>query len=225
MFAKPNGPPGSRKGHWTRTISTGLALISVCGCASGSGRQHGTLSNLSLASDHDWVACQHQVPAEVCVRCEPARADKFKAHGDWCDAHQLPESQCLACNPDLDFSPPKPPPAQADVAHLGQSGEDVPSLQPHLVAGKITVFDFYASWCPPCRKVDEHLYPQLIERRDIALRKIDVGSWDSPVAERWLKEVPELPYLIVFDAKGHEVARISGAQLEQIDRALQEAKP
>jgi len=50
-----------------------------------------------------------------------------------------------------------------------------------------------------------------------------VGSWDSPVAERWLGNVAELPYLIIFDKRGRRVRAIAGAQLADIDSALAEA--
>jgi hypothetical protein len=55
------------------------------------------------------------------------------------------------------------------------------------------------------------------------VRKINVGSWDTPVAERWLKEVPELPYLVIYDKRGQRVAAIAGAKLDELDRALAEA--
>ena len=60
-------------------------------------------------------------------------------------------------------------------------------------------------------------------RTDIAIRKINIGSWDSPVAERWLGSVPELPHLIVFDRSGKRVAAISGAQLAELDQAITKA--
>lgn len=134
----------------------------------------------------------------------------------------MPESQCLKCHPDLDFSPALAPPAGADVKPLIEEGQDLAALEPHLVPGKVTIFDFHASWCPPCRKVDEHLYRVIEARPDLAIRKIDVGSWDSPVAERWLGDVPELPHLIVFDKHGKRVAAISGAKLAELDRAIAE---
>jgi thiol-disulfide isomerase/thioredoxin len=123
----------------------------------------------------------------------------------------------------LDFSPPAEPPETADVVELISDGSDLPALAPHLVANKVTVFDFHAAWCPPCRKVDEHLYPILARRSDIAVRKINVGSWDTPVAQRWLKDVSELPYLVIYDKQGKRVATIAGAQLEKLDQALAEA--
>jgi thiol-disulfide isomerase/thioredoxin len=178
---------------------------------------------MSVARSHDWKACPHRVPEEVCVRCHPERAASFKKKKDWCAEHDVPESQCLECHPDLDFSPPKQPPKTADIVQLVSDGSDLPALEPHLVANKVTVFDFHATWCPPCRKVDEHLYPVLAERSDLAVRKIDIGSWDTPVAERWLQEVPELPYLVVYDKRGKRVAAIAGAKLDELDRALAEA--
>jgi thiol-disulfide isomerase/thioredoxin len=123
----------------------------------------------------------------------------------------------------LDFSPPTKPPETADVVELVRDGSDLPSLEPHRVANKVTVFDFHAAWCPPCRKVDEHLFPILAKRTDIAVRKINIGSWDTPVAERWLKQVPELPYLVIYDKQGKHVAAIAGAKLEELDLALAKA--
>jgi len=178
---------------------------------------------MSVASQHDWKACEHQVPEEACVQCKPERAAGFKAKGDWCPEHDVPESQCLKCHPDLDFSPPKTPPQSADIAVLVADGRDLPALEPHRVPNKVTVFDFHARWCPPCRKVDEHLYPILEKRPDIAVRKIDVGSWDTPVAERWLKDVPELPYLIVFDKRGNKIGAVAGAKLAELDEVLAKA--
>jgi hypothetical protein len=43
------------------------------------------------------------------------------------------------------------------------------------------------------------------------------------VAERWLKDVPELPYLVIYDKQGKRVAAISGARLKELDAALAEA--
>jgi thiol-disulfide isomerase/thioredoxin len=205
------------------SFAIGLFAVGVMAMAGCAGPAHGTISSSSIASRHDWKACPHRVPEEVCVRCKPERAASFKQKGDWCPEHDVPESQCLECHPDLDFSPPAAPPQGADVVQLVSDGGDLLALEPHRVPNKVTVFDFHAAWCPPCRKVDEHLYPTLATRPDIAVRKIDVGSWDTPVAQRWLSEVPELPYLIIFDKNGRKVAAIAGAKLAEIDRALAEA--
>jgi hypothetical protein len=58
-------------------------------------------------SHEDWCD-EHQVPESQCARCNPALVAAFKATGDWCEEHGVPESQCKLCNPDLKIErPPK----------------------------------------------------------------------------------------------------------------------
>ncbi len=58
-------------------------------------------------SHEDWCE-EHQVPESQCSRCNPSLTAAFKATGDWCAEHGLPESQCLKCNPDTKIvRPPK----------------------------------------------------------------------------------------------------------------------
>jgi len=55
----------------------------------------------------DWCG-EHQVPESLCTRCNPELIAAFKATNDWCGEHGLPESQCLVCNPELKIErPPK----------------------------------------------------------------------------------------------------------------------
>jgi hypothetical protein len=58
-------------------------------------------------SHEDWCE-EHQVPESQDTRCDPSLIPAFKATGDWCEEHGVPESQCLKCNPDLKIvRPPK----------------------------------------------------------------------------------------------------------------------
>ena len=58
-------------------------------------------------SHEDWCE-EHQVPESQCTRCNPELIAAFKATGDWCEEHGVPESQCTKCNPDLKIvRPPK----------------------------------------------------------------------------------------------------------------------
>ena len=64
-------------------------------------------SGVQPGSYEDWCE-EHQVPESQCTRCNPTLVAAFQATGDWCAEHGLPESQCLACNPDLKIvRPPK----------------------------------------------------------------------------------------------------------------------
>jgi len=63
-------------------------------------------------SHEDWCE-EHQVPESQCTRCNPSLVAAFKATGDWCEEHGVPESQCLRCNPALKIErPPKKENAQ-----------------------------------------------------------------------------------------------------------------
>jgi thiol-disulfide isomerase/thioredoxin len=163
--------------------------------------------------------CLHGVPCETCVRCHPELVAKFKAAGDWCAEHGVPESQCGICHPEV-VTAPLAPPAGADVQRLVGGGEDLPSLDAHVVAGKVTIFDFYADWCGPCRHVDEHVFELLKTRHVVALRKLDIGSWESPLAKRYLAKVSSLPYAMVYGYDGKLAGRMVGLHLDDLDRAI-----
>jgi len=64
-------------------------------------------AGVAPGSHEDWCD-EHQVPESQCSRCNPALVAAFKATGDWCPEHGLPESQCRLCNPNLKIErPPK----------------------------------------------------------------------------------------------------------------------
>jgi thiol-disulfide isomerase/thioredoxin len=118
------------------------------------------------------------------------------------------------------YAPPAAFPEQADVKTVAKNGNDVPDLRPVLVGGKVTVIDFSAVWCEPCRKLDEHMVSVLATHGDVAYRKLDIGDWDTPLAERYLKGVPNLPYVMVFDKSGRKIDAVSGLDLGKLDAAI-----
>jgi thiol-disulfide isomerase/thioredoxin len=122
----------------------------------------------------------------------------------------------------------KPDTTGLDVADLGQPGEAV-DLVP--VPGKITVFDFWATWCEPCKVLEPALIEIARAHPDIvAIRRIDTVDWESAAVARHLTPKQfSLPHLKIFDASGQMVLERSSetGQLEALIadvRALVEAE-
>ena len=110
-------------------------------------------------------------------------------------------------------------PAGADVLRLTNDGQKVGSLKKLRVPGKYTVFDFYAEWCGPCRQVDEALRGIVEKRSDVAVRKLNVVDFDSPLARELGSSFEALPYMIVFSPSG-ERTEIRGANLKKLNETL-----
>jgi thiol-disulfide isomerase/thioredoxin len=97
----------------------------------------------------------------------------------------------------------------ADVADLGKGGERV-ELTP--VAGKLTIFDFWAEWCGPCKELEPALVDIARANPNVAIRRVEVVDWDSPVAAQHLTRGGYgLPHLKAKDARGNLVLEQSSA--------------
>jgi thiol-disulfide isomerase/thioredoxin len=110
-------------------------------------------------------------------------------------------------------------PATMDVKWIAKKGEKV-SLKEHLAVGKVTVFDFYAVWCGPCKDVDHALLGLLKKYKKLALRKINVVDWKSPVSKVFLRKVSQLPYLVIFDKNGKQVKTLVGRKIKELQQTI-----
>ena len=110
-------------------------------------------------------------------------------------------------------------PAGADVLWLSRDGSAVGPLPKRRAAAKYTVFDVYADWCGPCRTVDERLRDLVGKRADVAVRKLNVVDFESPLGKELGSRLEALPYLIVFTPSGKRID-IAGADMDKLDKAL-----
>lgn len=175
-----------------------------------------------MSAVHDAALCEHEVPAEVCTRCNPELEEGFRAAGDWCGPHGIPESQCHRCHPDLNFDPLPELDEDADMAAMSEE-EALEGLAAHAVPGKVTVFDFSAAWCAPCRNLEGHLRDRLNADDELAVRTIDVGAWEGPVVDRYMADVAGLPYVIVFGPNGERFGEMSQFEPSEIDTMIDAA--
>lgn len=102
----------------------------------------------------------------------------------------------------LKTDPPKSVfPEGADVVFSVRDGSaiDLPSV---LAKGKYTIVDFYADWCLPCRALDKKFATLLAKRNNVALRKLNIVDWDSPVSKQYLANVDGIPYVRLYGPDG-----------------------
>ena len=135
------------------------------------------------------------------------------------DAIKRARARCPANTEGANIVAPENYAKEADVIVLSKKGESIGSLQKHLVPGKYTVFDVYADWCGPCHLVDKKLRQIMATRSDIAVRKLNLVDFNTPLVKDLGPRIRGLPYVVVFDPKGKRTD-IMGANLDRITAAL-----
>lgn len=80
--------------------------------------------------------------------------------------------------------------------------------------GYVTVVDFWAPWCGPCRALHPRFDQVARKHAGEAVRFARVNVDASPALSS-AHDVMSLPTVIVFDAHGHEVDRHTGVPDER----------
>jgi len=121
----------------------------------------------------------------------------------------------------------KLPAPAAVVADRGQQvkvishGAQVDIAQ-HLALGNVTVVDFYADWCGPCKQLSPSLEQMAQTDPEIALRKIDIVNWNTAVAKQY--NIRSVPQVNVYNRGGLLVGTVVGADAEEVKRYVAQAK-
>jgi len=116
--------------------------------------------------------------------------------------------------------------ATTAIAGRGQPSEVIShgaqvDINQHLALGNVTVIEFYADWCGPCRQLSPSL-EQMATDPDIALRKIDIVNWKTAVAQQF--NIHSIPQVNVYDRGGRLVGTVVGADIDEIKRYVAQAK-
>jgi thiol-disulfide isomerase/thioredoxin len=110
------------------------------------------------------------------------------------------------------------PSPTADGRDVVTAGEAVP-LEP--VRGQWTVFDFWAPWCEACKVLGRDLEALAARRPDLAVRRVNIVDFDSPIARQELQGVRMLPHVRVLDPQGKLVWEGSGTPDEILSHLKQ----
>ena len=94
-----------------------------------------------------------------------------------------------------------PPPAESAPA----------KPRPKPVPGKVTIVDYHAAWCAPCRLLTPRLERLARAREDVVLVRVDVSDWDDARLRERVPGATGLPVVEVWDAEGRLLQRLQGS--------------
>ncbi|MBU0633867.1 MAG: thioredoxin family protein [Candidatus Omnitrophica bacterium] len=90
-----------------------------------------------------------------------------------------------------------------------------------IILGKITIVDFYADWCGPCRRISPYLEQLANSDTDVFLRKIDIVNWKTPLVQQY--NIRSVPNIRVFDRRGNMVGSPT-ASFQEVQGYIKSAK-
>lgn len=111
-----------------------------------------------------------------------------------------------------------------------KAGLDIQSLPPgekikfkkEVAPGKITIFDFTAKWCGPCRVFTPKVEQLLLKYPNLAVREADILDWDSDLGRQLTSEhqMPSLPFTLIFDDQGKLLGKVIGNNIEEVEAII-----
>ena len=112
--------------------------------------------------------------------------------------------------------PPRPKPAPASASDSRPQARG--SIQPEH--GKITIVDFYADWCGPCRRMSPILEKIAGENSSVVVQKVNVDKHPDLAKEY---KATAIPRIIIYDKQGGEVDIVVGADEQRVRKAVEAA--
>jgi len=107
-----------------------------------------------------------------------------------------------------------------DVKIFALKGQQI-DLRTVLEPGKVTIVDFYADWCGPCRRIAPELERLATSDPDVVLRKVDIVNWETPVVQQF--GIRSVPNIRVYDRNGTMVGSPTSS-LQEVKNNIERAK-
>ena len=103
------------------------------------------------------------------------------------------------------------------VVSNGGAQVDLASL---MTIGKVTIVDFYADWCGPCRRISPQLEQLAKTDPDVVLLKIDIVNWNTPVTRQFgIESVPNVRVLSRIGKQLGEATSDVGLVKQRVEQA------
>lgn len=98
-------------------------------------------------------------------------------------------------------------------------------LKKHMPKGKITIVDYYADWCKPCKILTPKIERLLLEDDRLVMRKIDLVDWKSDASKQATKDfqISGLPFVRVFGPDGKLLGEVKGNYIDKVREVIARA--
>ncbi len=110
------------------------------------------------------------------------------------------------------------PETQIAVVNQPEQLVDVSAL---LVNGKVTVVDFFADWCAPCKVLDKNLATAIEGENRVIVRKIDVTVIPEQATVHY--GIDQLPHVRIYGPDGRLVHDLIGPDAEKTPDLVRDA--
>lgn len=97
----------------------------------------------------------------------------------------------------------------------GREGQNF-DLRSVVSRGTFTLVDFWSPYCGPCLKLAPYMKKLAAKRSDLKVVKLNINrpgvkgiDWKSPLAQQY--KIRSIPYLVIFDKNGKQIANGPGA--------------
>jgi thiol-disulfide isomerase/thioredoxin len=106
------------------------------------------------------------------------------------------------------------------ITVVAQGGRQV-DLRTLMAPGKVTIVDFYADWCGPCRQISPYLERLASSDPDVVLVKVDIVNWGTPVTRQY--GINSVPNIRVFDRRSRAIGQPTSS-FDAVQRYVSQAK-
>jgi len=106
-------------------------------------------------------------------------------------------------------------PGKADTRHIARGGKTF-DIRDAFVEGKVSVLDYWAEWCKPCKKLSKELDALAAKTPYLAIRKVEVPDFDTPVAKQYLPGVKKMPNVWIYAPDGTLIHKLSGVPNNEV---------